>query len=67
MLLPASMRLFGAANWWMPAWLDRVVPNVDVEGASLAPENPAGEQALEDRSGVAGTHARRAEVAEVTV
>lgn len=25
-LLPASMRLFGAANWWMPAWLERVTP-----------------------------------------
>ncbi|MCI1261875.1 MAG: MMPL family transporter [Tetrasphaera jenkinsii] len=66
-LVPALMHLLGERAWWMPAWLDRVVPNVDVEGASLAPENPAGEQALEDRSGVAGTHARRAEVAEVTV
>lgn len=27
-LLPATMRLFGSANWWMPKWLDRVTPNV---------------------------------------
>ncbi len=29
-LLPATMRLFGDANWWMPAWLDRVTPKVAV-------------------------------------
>jgi RND superfamily putative drug exporter len=29
-LLPASMRLFGDANWWLPAWLDRWVPNVAI-------------------------------------
>jgi RND superfamily putative drug exporter len=26
-LLPASMRLFGSANWWMPGWLDRRLPS----------------------------------------
>ncbi|MFT4048348.1 MAG: MMPL family transporter [Solirubrobacterales bacterium] len=29
-LLPATMRLFGQANWWMPSWLERVTPNVAV-------------------------------------
>ncbi|MGH2959153.1 MAG: MMPL family transporter [Solirubrobacterales bacterium] len=29
-LLPATMRLFGDANWWMPRWLDRVTPNVAI-------------------------------------
>lgn len=29
-LLPATMRLFGQANWWMPAWLERITPNVAV-------------------------------------
>ncbi|GAA4178592.1 MMPL family transporter [Gryllotalpicola koreensis] len=34
-LVPAVLTLFGRAAWWLPAWLDRIVPNVDVEGASL--------------------------------
>jgi RND superfamily putative drug exporter len=25
-LLPATMRMFGAANWWVPAWMDRRLP-----------------------------------------
>ncbi len=31
-LVPAAMRLLGAANWWLPGWLDRLLPAVDVEG-----------------------------------
>jgi len=30
-LVPAIMELLGRANWWMPSWLDRVVPNLGVE------------------------------------
>jgi RND superfamily putative drug exporter len=30
-LVPALMHFFGRANWWMPHWLDRVVPHVAVE------------------------------------
>jgi len=30
-LVPALMQLIGAANWWIPAWLDRLLPR-------LAPE-----------------------------
>jgi RND superfamily putative drug exporter len=30
-LVPSIMELLGRANWWMPAWLDRVVPNLGVE------------------------------------
>ena len=26
-LVPATMRLLGAWNWWLPAWLDRLLPN----------------------------------------
>ncbi len=33
-LLPATMRLFGRANWWMPKWLDKILPNVAVEGGA---------------------------------
>jgi RND superfamily putative drug exporter len=28
MLVPALMRLFGRANWWIPAWLDRLLPRI---------------------------------------
>jgi RND superfamily putative drug exporter len=30
-LVPSLMHYFGKANWWMPAWLDRVIPNVALE------------------------------------
>ena len=33
-LVPASMRLLGDANWWIPRWLDRIIPNLDIEGES---------------------------------
>jgi putative drug exporter of the RND superfamily len=29
LLVPATMKLLGSANWWLPAWLDRVLPEVD--------------------------------------
>ncbi|GAA3749929.1 MMPL family transporter [Leifsonia bigeumensis] len=32
---PALMALMGRAAWWMPAWLGRVLPDVDIEGESL--------------------------------
>jgi RND superfamily putative drug exporter len=33
-LVPATMELLGARNWWIPKWLDRVLPKIDVEGHS---------------------------------
>jgi len=38
-LVPASMTLFGRANWWLPSWLDRVLPRIEAEG-SLEAEGP---------------------------
>ena len=35
LLVPALMRVFGKAAWWIPKWLDRLLPEVDVEGAAL--------------------------------
>ncbi len=35
LVMPALMHLSGGAVWWLPRWLDRVLPNVDVEGAAL--------------------------------
>ncbi|MER7366219.1 MMPL family transporter [Nonomuraea wenchangensis] len=31
-LVPATMVLLGRANWWCPRWLDRILPNLSVEG-----------------------------------
>ena len=31
-LVPATMALLGKANWWLPGWLDRVLPHLTVEG-----------------------------------
>jgi RND superfamily putative drug exporter len=36
-LVPATMRLLGDANWWLPAWLDKRLPHLDVEGGSGLP------------------------------
>jgi RND superfamily putative drug exporter len=33
-LVPATMELLGDRNWWMPRWLDRLLPRIDVEAAA---------------------------------
>jgi RND superfamily putative drug exporter len=33
-LVPTLMELFGRANWWIPRWLERKLPRLDVEPAS---------------------------------
>jgi RND superfamily putative drug exporter len=37
-LVPATMKLLGDANWWIPGWLDRVLPAIDIEGEAGLPE-----------------------------
>ena len=37
-LVPATMSLVGRANWWLPGWLDRILPHLDLEGAPAGPE-----------------------------
>jgi len=32
LLVPATMELLGDRNWWLPRWLDRILPKIDVEG-----------------------------------
>jgi RND superfamily putative drug exporter len=34
-IVPAVMSLLGRSAWWLPRWLDRVMPDVDVEGEKL--------------------------------
>ena len=35
-LTPAIMALLRDKEWWMPKWVDRLTPNMDVEGAALS-------------------------------
>ncbi len=37
LLVPATMELLGNRNWWFPAWLDRLLPKLNVEGHHDAP------------------------------
>ncbi|MEU1803300.1 MMPL family transporter [Streptomyces sp. NPDC019937] len=51
-IVPAVLALLGERAWWLPKWLDRLLPNVDVEGEALSrrPEadlEPAGTPARE--------------------
>jgi RND superfamily putative drug exporter len=32
LLVPATMELIGDANWWLPAWLARILPDIHIEG-----------------------------------
>ena len=32
LLVPATMELLGDRNWWIPRRLDRILPNIEVEG-----------------------------------
>ena len=32
-LVPATMELMGKWNWWLPDWLDRILPDMDFEGS----------------------------------
>jgi putative drug exporter of the RND superfamily len=44
-IVPSTMELLGDANWWLPRWLDRILPHLDVEGPAIepAPATPADE------------------------
>ncbi|GAB3944331.1 MMPL family transporter [Corynebacterium tapiri] len=34
-LVPAAMFLLGRATWWMPRWMDKLLPAIDIEGTKL--------------------------------
>jgi RND superfamily putative drug exporter len=40
-LVPAAMHLFGDANWWLPRWLDRLLPHLAIEAPEETEETPA--------------------------
>jgi putative drug exporter of the RND superfamily len=39
-LLPVALRLLGARAWWIPGWLNRILPEVKL-GHGRLPETPA--------------------------
>lgn len=47
-LIPALLYLLGEKAWWLPAWLDRILPNVDVEGEKLQRAHLMGRPLEED-------------------
>lgn len=36
-LIPAAMALLGPRAWWLPRWLDRIIPSIDIEGTGTRP------------------------------
>jgi RND superfamily putative drug exporter len=40
-LVPAVLALLGDKAWWLPRWLDKAMPRVDVEGAALTSQTQA--------------------------
>jgi len=47
-LIPATLYLLGEKAWWLPKWLDRILPNVDVEGEKLQRAHLVGRPLEED-------------------
>lgn len=41
-LIPSLMHLLGKSAWWLPKWISRILPNVDVEGAALERNHDTG-------------------------
>ncbi|GLW47302.1 membrane protein [Streptomyces sp. NBRC 14336] len=52
-LVPAAMALLDRHAWWLPRWLDRVTPDVDIEGAKL-PARPEPEEERKQEEAVVG-------------
>ncbi|MEV7186072.1 MMPL family transporter [Kitasatospora sp. NPDC093102] len=46
-IVPAVLALLGRRAWWLPRWLDRLIPDVDVEGSKLATAAPESAPARE--------------------
>jgi RND superfamily putative drug exporter len=61
-IMPALLSLLGGSAWWLPRWLDRLLPDLDTEGRSLdeqpatatAPEVPASEDPVADEPVLVG-------------
>jgi len=49
LLLPAVMHLAGPAMWWMPAWLDRLLPRLHIERPDSDDETPSADDTPRER------------------
>ncbi|MBN0039256.1 MMPL family transporter [Cellulosimicrobium cellulans] len=58
LLVPALMHLVGDKAWWLPRWLDKVLPDVDVEGAALERRHPHHHEATPEASSESSEPAR---------
>ena len=47
-LVPATMSMLGRLNWWIPAWLDRLLPAVEAESHGPTPTTPASPPSLSE-------------------
>ncbi|GGC18136.1 membrane protein [Cellulomonas carbonis] len=54
LLVPALMHLAGDRAWWLPRWLDRLLPDVDVEGSALERRHPHVEHPADDAAADGG-------------
>jgi putative drug exporter of the RND superfamily len=61
LIVPSTMELLGDANWWLPGWLDRILPHLDVEGPGSLPPEHAHEDGPDDpdETELAGAGAQR--------
>ena len=49
MLIPATMFLLDDKAWWMPKWLAKILPNLDVEGEALSAQREELQQFQRDK------------------
>jgi RND superfamily putative drug exporter len=59
LLVPAFLQMLGERAWWLPRWLDRALPRVDVEGESLEKEPRDPEDAPREHPELADAAATR--------
>ena len=55
-LVPATMELLGDKNWWLPRWLDRILPTLDVEGHVDEPQPYDDEPPASSRPATVSAH-----------
>jgi RND superfamily putative drug exporter len=54
LLVPAVMVLLGKRAWWLPGWLDRVIPHISIEGEDFFAKRDAEKAAAEAAPAAAG-------------
>ena len=50
-LVPSTMALLGDGNWWLPKWLDRILPHLDLEGTAEPAETSESQSVTEPTEG----------------